>query len=327
MRLCCATLRTYHPDAVILVDYPGFNLKIAKFVKRELGIPVFYYISPKVWAWKHYRIRTLRRYVDRLFCILPFEESFFSKYNYHVDYVGNPSVDTVSAYWRERQELPDTFLNDNKLLSKPILAILSGSRRQEIRQNLPTLSAVAAIFHTNFEIVIAGAPGLTLADYTPYIKGDIPVIFGQTYALLSHSFAALVTSGTATLETALFRVPQVVCYYWGGGQMANFIFRHFFQTPYISLVNLIAGREVVKELFGADFTHDRVLRELKLILNDPEYRAAMLRGYDEVIQILGAAGASERVAQEIYAHLSPKCAIPSQSNITSPDAEHLLSTL
>jgi lipid-A-disaccharide synthase len=302
-------------------------LKIAKFVKRELDIPVFYYISPKVWAWKRYRIRTLRRYVDRLFCILPFEESFFSKYNYRIDYVGNPSVDAVSSHWQERQELSDTFLYDNNLSSKPILAILSGSRRQEIRQNLPTLSVVAATFHTDFEIVIAGAPGLTFADYAPYIKGNIPVIFGQTYALLAHSFAALVTSGTATLETALFRIPQVVCYYWGGGRMANFIFRHFFQTPYISLVNLIADREVVKELFGADFTPDRVLRELKLILNDPEHRASMLRGYDEVIQMLGAAGASERVAQEIYAHLLSKCAKSDPPDIISPNAEHLLSTL
>ena len=210
MKTCQEDIRRYQPDVVILIDYPGFNLKIAKYVKTQLGLPVYYYISPKIWAWKQYRIRDFRRYVDRMFCILPFETEFFRKLNYSVDYVGNPSVDSV-AYYKEHQAIPkDTFIKEEGLANKPILALLSGSRKQEIKDNLPTMLKVASAY-PDYQPVIAGAPGIDPAYYQEYI-GSYPakIVFGKTYPLLQHSAAALVTSGTATLETALFRVPQVV---------------------------------------------------------------------------------------------------------------------
>ena len=303
MKTCEEDIRRYQPDVVILIDYPGFNLKIAKFVKTVLHLPVYYYISPKIWAWKQYRIKDFRRYVDRMFCILPFETEFFHKLNYSVDYVGNPSVDSVAQYKEKQAALPDTFMADEGLPDKPILALLAGSRRQEIKDNLPTMLEVAASY-PDYQPVIAGAPGLEPAYYKQYI-GNHParIVFGKTYDLLQHSRAALVTSGTATLETSLFRVPQVVCYYTPAGRLASFIFRNFFHTKYISLVNLIAGREVVQELFGARFSTRQIHDELGKILNDPAYRNRMLSGYDEVIRLLGKPGASRRTAELIFQSL------------------------
>lgn len=304
MKTCQEDIRKYQPDVVILIDYPGFNLKIAKFVKTVLHLPVYYYISPKIWAWKQYRIKDFRRYVDRMFCILPFETEFFRKLDYSVDYVGNPSVDSVAQYKEKQANRPDTFMADEGLPDKPILALLAGSRRQEIKDNLPTMLEVAAAY-PDYQPVIAGAPGLEPEYYKQYI-GNHPakIIFGKTYDLLQHSGAALVTSGTATLETSLFRVPQVVCYYVVAGPLASFIFRNFFHTKYISLVNLIAGREVVQELFGARFSYQQIHDELGKILHDTAYRQQMLDGYDEIIQILGKPGASQRTATLIYQSLN-----------------------
>lgn len=299
MRACEEDIRRFRPDVVILVDYPGFNLKIARYVKTRLGLPVHYYISPKIWAWKQYRIKDFRRYVDRMFCILPFEPAFFRRLNYRVDYVGNPSVDSV-ANFREREATDRlAFLRSEGLTDKPILALLAGSRQQEIRDNLPTMLRVAASY-PELQPVIAGAPGIDPEYYRQFI-GEHPVrlLFGKTYPLLSHSEAALVTSGTATLETALFRVPQVVCYYVVAASLASFIFRHFFHTRFISLVNLIAEREVVQELFAARFSEENIRAELGRILHDPAYRDRMLAGYDEVIRTLGEPGASRRAAQQI----------------------------
>ena len=303
MKTCQEDIRKYQPDVVILIDYPGFNLKIAKFVKTVLHLPVYYYISPKIWAWKQYRIKDFRRYVDRMFCILPFETEFFRKLNYSVDYVGNPSVDSVAQYKKKQVSGADTFIADEGLADKPILALLAGSRRQEIKDNLPTMLEVAAAY-PDYQPVIAGAPGLEPDYYKQYI-GNHParIVFGKTYDLLQHSRAALVTSGTATLETSLFRVPQVVCYYVAAGRLASFIFRNFFHTKYISLVNLIAGREVVQELFGARFSYQQIRDELGKILHDTAYRQQMLDGYDEIICLLGKPGASQRTAELIYRSL------------------------
>lgn len=303
MKTCQEDIRKYQPDVVILIDYPGFNLKIAKFVKTVLHLPVYYYISPKIWAWKQYRIKDFRRYVDRMFCILPFETEFFRKLDYSVDYVGNPSVDSVAQYKEKQANRPDTFMADEGLPDKPILALLAGSRRQEIKDNLPTMLEVAAAY-PDYQPVIAGAPGLEPEYYKQYI-GNHPakIVFGKTYDLLQHSRAALVTSGTATLETSLFRVPQVVCYYVVAGPLASFIFRNFFHTKYISLVNLIARREVVQELFGARFSYQQIHDELGKILHDTAYRQQMLDGYDEIIQMLGKPGASQRTAELIYQSL------------------------
>lgn len=304
MRLCRDDIRAYRPDVVVLVDYPGFNLKIARFVKTTLSIPVYYYISPKIWAWKKYRIRSFRRYVDRMFCILPFEVDFFRSLDYPVDYVGNPSVDAVAAFREAQRERPDTFLRDHGLTDRPVLALLAGSRRHEIRRNLPVMLDVAARF-PDLQAVVAGAPGLTADDYRSCLgeRTTPKIIYGQTYHLLSHASAALVTSGTATLEAALFRVPQVVCYHVSGGRLVNFVFDRFFHVPYISLVNLIAGREVVSELFGAKFSAERIHAELKRIVEDLPYRAGMREGYDRVIAALGQPGASQHAARLIVESL------------------------
>lgn len=298
MQVCREDIRQYQPDIVILIDYPGFNLKIAKYVKTVLHIPVHYYISPKIWAWKQYRIKDFRKYVDHLYSILPFEPAFFQRLDYQVDYVGNPSVDSVSNYQQQESVGKSTFFRMNRLADKPILALLAGSRKQEIRDNLPVMLRVAAQF-PEYQPIIAGAPGIDSAYYQQYTDGSVRILFQQTYPLLQHSDVALVTSGTATLETALFRVPQVVCYYVPAGRLASFIFRHFFHTPYISLVNLISGKEVVQELFGARFSEENITTELKRIIHDKTYRKTMLQNYDEMIRILGKPGASIRTAELI----------------------------
>lgn len=298
MQVCWEDIRQYQPDVVILIDYPGFNLKIAKYVKTVLHIPVHYYISPKIWAWKQYRIKDFRKYVDHLYSILPFEPAFFQRLDYLVDYVGNPSVDSVSNYQQQESVGKSTFFRMNRLADKPILALLAGSRKQEIRDNLPVMLRVAAQF-PEYQPIIAGAPGIDPAYYQQYTDDSVRILFQQTYPLLQHSDAALVTSGTATLETALFRVPQVVCYYVPAGRLASFIFRHFFHTPYISLVNLISGKEVVQELFGARFSEENITTELKRIIHDKTYRETMLQNYDEMIRILGKPGASIRTAELI----------------------------
>lgn len=298
MQVCREDIRQYQPDVVILIDYPGFNLKIAKYVKTVLHIPVHYYISPKIWAWKQYRIKDFRKYVDHLYSILPFEPAFFQRLDYQVDYVGNPSVDSISNYQQQESVGKSTFFRMNRLADKPILALLAGSRKQEIRDNLPVMLRVAAQF-PEYQPIIAGAPGIDPAYYQQYTDGSVRILFQQTYPLLQHSDAALVTSGTATLETALFRVPQVVCYYVPAGRLSSFIFRHFFHTPYISLVNLISGKEVVQELFGARFSKENITTELKRIIHDKTYRETMLQNYDEMIRILGKPGASARTAELI----------------------------
>lgn len=303
MQVCREDIRQYQPDVVILIDYPGFNLKIAKYVKTVLHIPVHYYISPKIWAWKQYRIKDFRKYVDHLYSILPFEPAFFQRLDYQVDYVGNPSVDSVSNYQQRESIGKSTFFRMNRLADKPILALLAGSRKQEIRDNLPVMLRVAARF-PEYQPVIAGAPGIDPEYYRQYTDPSVQILFQQTYPLLQHSDVALVTSGTATLETALFRVPQVVCYYVPAGRLATFIFKHFFHTPYISLVNLIAGKEVVQELFGERFSEKNITTELGRIVHNKTYREKMLQHYDEMIRILGKPGASRRAAELIVGRLN-----------------------
>lgn len=303
MRTCEEDIRHYRPDVVILVDYPGFNLKIAQFVKEQLHLPVYYYISPKIWAWKKYRIKDIRRYVDKMLCILPFETGFYQSQQYEVTYVGNPSVDAIAN--REMAgETFEEFIRANQLSNKPIIALLAGSRRQEIKDNLPTMLQ-AASHYPDYQVVIAGAPGIEPAYYNQYTGTyPVPVVFGQTYRLLQQSRAALVTSGTATLETALLRVPQAVCYKMAAKHATYFIFKHFFHISYISLVNLIANREVVKELFSVHFSLENIRKELGELLDNPVYRDEMLRGYDTLITLLGKPGASLRAAQIIYKSLA-----------------------
>ena len=299
---CKKAIEEYRPDVVILVDYPGFNLKIAQYVKEELHIPIYYYISPKIWAWKERRIKYIKRDVDLMLSILPFEVDFYKKHDFPVEYVGNPSVDACEKAVSDNVPF-DAFIAKNNLSSKPIVALLAGSRRAEIRDNLPAMLKATAHL-TGYQRIVAGAPGLTLSDYEPVIENkNVSIIFGQTYSLLLHTQAALVTSGTATLETALFRVPQAVCYKISPPRIASFLFNHFFKVRYISLVNLIAGKTVVKELFGVEFNEKNIREEADSILFDPAYREAMLRGYDEVKEKLGPSGASMKAAGIIYRKL------------------------
>ena len=306
MDYCKQDIVSWQPDVVILVDYPGFNLKIAEYLKKNTTIPVYYYISPKIWAWKEYRIKNIKRDVDELFSILPFEVDFFKGHQYPIHYVGNPCVDAVDAYQKIHAETFDEFVTSNSLSEKPIVALLAGSRKQEIKDNLPMMLEAAKPFVDKYQLVLAGAPGIDPAYYQKYVGNDVPVkiIFGQTYRLLQQAKAALVTSGTATLETALFRVPQAVCYYTPVGKLIAFLRRHILKVKYISLVNLVANKEVVRELVADTMTVANVRSELDALLNDEQYRGQMLKEYDRMIKILGPAGASHQAASKMIELLS-----------------------
>lgn len=299
LEICKKDIVQFAPDVVILVDYPGFNLKIAKFLKLNTSIPVTYYISPKIWAWKEYRIKSFKKYVDQMLCILPFEVDFYKKHNYPVDYVGNPTVDAIINRKNKDQSFQE-FVNLNNLPNKPIIAILAGSRKQEIEDNLPTMLKATEIFK-KYQIIIAGAPGIDKDFYTKsigYNKAEL--IFNQTYSILSHSKVALVTSGTATLEAALLNVPQVVCYKTPVPKLAYWAFNHLLNTPYISLVNLIANKEVVKELFAKFFTIENIQKETEELLHNSQYRQCMMNEYNQVQQLLGSENASHKAAKLIY---------------------------
>lgn len=295
MSRCKRDIVEWNPDVLILVDYPGFNLSIAEYIRKKTKIPIYYYISPKIWAWKEYRIKNIKRDVDELFSILPFEVDFFARHNYNIHYVGNPCVDAVDAFLRKDTENRDMFLASTALPNKPIVALLAGSRKQEIESNLPMM-LMAMREYPQYQPVIAGAPGIDKDFYAPYLDEGAKILYGSTYRLLKHSHAALVTSGTATLETALFRVPQVVCYATPMAKLYSWLKRHFLKVKFVSLVNLIAGREVVRELVAADMTPANVKEEIGKLLGVTDERTAMLHEYDRMIGILGAAGASERAA-------------------------------
>ena len=307
MKMCQQAIVEYQPDVVILIDYPGFNLKIAKFIKTKTRIPVYYYISPKVWAWKEYRVKSFKKYVDEMLCILPFEVDFFKKHNYKVDYVGNPTVDAIADFKeKNKDDSREIFIQENALEEKPFIALLAGSRKQEIKDNLPTMLEVVKKF-PHYQAIIAGAPGMDPDYYAAYIgNSNCKIIFDQTYRLLSYSDAALVTSGTATLETSLFRVPQVVCYKTPIPKIAYWAFKNILHTTYISLVNLIADKEVVKELFAKYFSQKNIEEEVDRLLNDKTYRDNMLQGYDRIIGILGEPGASLKAAKIIVEKLHIK---------------------
>lgn len=303
MDRCKHDIEAWKPDVLILVDYPGFNLKIAAYIKKHTQIPIYYYISPKIWAWKEYRIKNIRRDVDKLFSILPFEVDFFRGHHYPVDYVGNPCVDAVDSFLRTDTETKEQFCQRLNLeSSRPIIALLAGSRKQEIKDNLSRMMEASRSF-PQYQFVIAGAPGIATEFYSHYLTDGAKIVFGETYRLLRHSEAALVTSGTATLETALFRVPQVVCYYTAAGKLVSFLRRHILNVKYISLVNLVSGSEVVTELVADGMTVDNIRRELSVIIEGGSRRIQMLSGYDRMIQILGTPGASERAAKLMVKYL------------------------
>lgn len=305
MRQCKADIMKWRPDVVILIDYPGFNLNIANYIHQQKesgaligtnGKPtqIFYYISPKIWAWKEYRIKAMRRDIDELFSILPFEVEWFAERNMNIHYVGNPCVDAIQ-HFNDSDNTPDSAP------STPYIAIVAGSRKQEIKDNLGMMLKSATAF-PDYSLIIAGAPNIEPSYYQRYIpKGTkAEVRFGETYNIVKHATAALVTSGTATLETAILRTPQVVCYYTPVGKIISFLRRHILKVPFISLVNLVAGKEIVRELVADTMTLDNIKHELASILPGGKAREQMLLDYEEMNRTLGTAGASRRAAEQMY---------------------------
>ena len=298
MKRCKEDIVAWKPDVVILVDYPGFNLNIAKFLKKNTLIPVYYYISPKIWAWKEWRIKSIKRDVSEMFSILPFEVPFYEqKHKYPVHYVGNPTAQEVAEFRAGYHQTHEEFCRENNLDSrKPIIALLAGSRLQEIKDNLPAMIEVAERFE-DYQMVLAGAPSIEDEYYDKFLEGTpVRVVKNKTYQLLSHTTAALVTSGTATLETALFNVPQVVCYETPLPKLIRFAFNHVLKVDYISLVNLVANKEVVPEMFADKFTIDGIANELYKIMPRQPARERMLAGYQEVLRELGSKVAPDEAA-------------------------------
>lgn len=305
MSLCKHEISLWRPDVIILVDYASFNLKIAAFVKKQLpGIPVHFYISPKIWAWKEYRIKAFKKYIDKMYVILPFETDFFAKHDFRVSYVGNPCVDSVTEFIEKPFDEAE-FRKKYGLDERPVLALLPGSRTGEIKGNLPLMVKVASEY-TGFQIVVAGAPGQGTEIYQAYLPEGTKLIFDETYSLLRIAYAAMVTSGTATLETAIFGVPQVVCYAVGPGKLPNWIFKHLMHVPYISLVNLIAGKTVVCELMGSLFREKMLRKAIDPLLSETTERSEMLAGYAEISERLGLPGAARKTAELICSELSSK---------------------
>jgi lipid-A-disaccharide synthase len=298
-KFCFSDILTFAPDVIILIDYAGFNLRVAKFAK-ENGIKVFFYISPKVWVWNEKRVKKIKLYVDRMFVIFPFEKDFYSKkHQYEVDYVGNPLLDAIEE---KKASIPSRidFLAQNKLTEKPIIALLPGSRKQEISRLLPVMVSIIDSF-PQYQFVIAGTTALSGSIYQPYLKNsNLSIIFNKTYELLSHSEAAVVASGTATLETALYNVPQVVCYKIN--QATYSLGKPFFPIKYFSLVNIIMDEPVVKELLQYNLERDIAL-ELNQILNNPAYRNQMLEKYRELYEKCGGPGASQKAANLMIHYL------------------------
>ena len=298
MKRCKEDIVAWKPDVVILVDYPGFNLNIAKFLKKNTLIPVYYYISPKIWAWKEWRIKSIKRDVSEMFSILPFEVPFYEqKHKYPVHYVGNPTAQEVAEFRAGYHQTHEEFCRENNLDSrKPIIALLAGSRLQEIKDNLPAMIEVAERFE-DYQMVLAGAPSIEDEYYDKFLEGTpVRVVKNKTYQLLSHTTAALVTSGTATLETALFNVPQVVCYETPLPKLIRFAFNHVLKVDYISLVNLVANKEVVPEMFADKFTIDGIANELYKIMPGQLARERMLAEYQEVLRELGSKVAPDEAA-------------------------------
>ncbi len=297
LEYCRNDIDEYKPDALILIDYPGFNLKIAEFGKSQ-GYKVLYYIAPKIWASRKSRVRRIRKFVDKLFVILPFEEKYFNDLNIPAEYTGNPLSDALAAF---KPVSDDQFFSKNRLSDKPVIALLAGSRKTEIYYCLPEMVKACKDF-TEYQLILAGAPSIPAEYYEQYIAGtSIKLIYNQTYDLLKRATAAIVTSGTATLETALFEVPQVVIYKLS--TPTYIIGKPFLRIKYFSLVNIIMGKEIVIELLQFHLARD-IKNEINRILTDTEYRQKMITNYKKLKQLVGKAGASETVAKSMFKYLT-----------------------
>lgn len=300
LKICKYDIIEFKPDALILIDYPGFNLRIAEWASKN-NIRVFYYISPQVWAWHQSRIKKMKKYIERLFVILPFEKEFFSKHQMDVNYVGHPLLDAIESYKCNDNNEINGFNNSDK----PVVAILPGSRRQEIKTMLPYMLNIAKE-HSDLHFVIAAVNSVPEYLYTNLHEktSNISIIYGQTYNLLKIAKYALVTSGTATLETALFKVPQIVCY--KGSFISYLIARNFIKVKYISLVNLIMDKPLVKELIQNEMNLENLKNEFSRLLNDKKYILEILAGYNQLDEILGGKGASANTAKLLYNRLINK---------------------
>lgn len=293
--ICKEDILAYKPDALVLIDYPGFNMRIAAWAKKH-NIKVYYYISPQIWAWKQNRVHKIKRTVDHLFAILPFEKAFYEKFDYEVEYVGHPLLDAIEQY-KEETFSEINFRQKWELGDQPIIAVLPGSRKQEVSVKLPIMLQAVQDLH-QYQIVIAGAPSLDVSFYAPLIANrNVKIIHGATYDVLASSEAAIVTSGTATLETALLNIPEVVCY--KASPISYAIAKRLVKIKFISLVNLIMDREVVRELIQHECNATQIREELELILKGGAKRENMLADYEKMRQNLGGGGASEKVAQSL----------------------------
>ncbi len=302
LSFCKEDIEAFEPDAIVLIDYPGFNLRIAKWAKKK-GIPVIYYISPQVWAWKKRRVHTIKEVVDKMLVILPFEKDFYANYDMDVEYVGHPLIDAVDAF-QDRVAQVD-LIDKHQLDDRPLIALLPGSRKQEVKVKLPIMLESLQSFD-DYQFVIAGAPSLSPDFYRSFLENydHVRIIHNETYDLLAIATGALVTSGTATLETALFRVPQVVCY--KGSKISYQIAKRLVQVDYISLVNLILKREAVRELIQNECEPVRIQRELRAILPGGDRHDQLMRDYDELIAKLGLGGASDKAAAAVLKITSKK---------------------
>ncbi len=295
INFCKADILAFDPDAVIFIDYPGFNLRIARFCKAS-KIKTIYYISPQIWAWHQSRIKAIRRDIDKMLVILPFEKDFFARHNFEVDFVGHPLLDALSE--SQSSESNEDFLTRNGLSTKPIIALLPGSRKQEIVRMLPVMASIVAQY-PHFQFVVAGTMAHTPDFYKQNMGNELlTVVFGETYSLLKNALAALVTSGTATLETALIGTPQVVCY--KTGDFSYQIARRLVKLKYISLVNLIMDEKLVSELIQNELNPQRLARELDIISLDENKRQLLAVKYDQLREKLGGKGASEKAASIIH---------------------------
>jgi lipid-A-disaccharide synthase len=298
MKFCKTDILQFNPDVLILIDYPGFNLRIAEFAKQN-NIKVFYYISPKIWAWKEYRVKKIKRVVDRMFTIFPFETKFYRKHNFEVDYVGNPTLDSIAEF-RSKALSRKEFFEKNGLDNRPVVALLAGSRVHEIKYLLPLMLEMAKQF-TGFQFIIAGVNSINPEVYNKIIQNKpVKLIFGQTYDILNNAHTALVASGTATLETALFDVPQTVIYKMEGGWLVDVIFRNFVLKPIAaSLPSIIVNKVIIKEFIQMKMTFANVKAEMGKLLFDENYRKQILADYQRLKEILGETGSSKRAAQKM----------------------------
>lgn len=300
LKFCKEDIVSFHPDVLILVDYPGFNLRIAKWA-HETGIIVFYYISPQIWAWKQSRVKEIRKNVDKMFVILPFEKDFYQRFNVPVDFVGHPLLDAILEENEKRLSDGDNFKENNKLDDRPVVALLPGSRKQEISLVLHEMLSVINDF-PDYQFVIAGVSSINESFYKEIFAGkEVKLTFGKTHDLLHHAAAALVTSGTATLETALLNVPEVVCY--KGSYISYLIARQVIKVKYISLVNLIMDRVVVTELIQSELNRENIEKELRALLKNGPKRQKLFADYEELRQTLGGHGASEKAADLMLSYL------------------------